>query len=135
MNLTLPHPRSLPNHSAVDTVSHFVSARFFSHLGTFENPIRCILNTNIQSRKSHSFQNYHYKDLPFFSYTVPALLLNGESYVVGWLVHLRRFFFKPFVTTQPICGSTKPTFSVVLSFDSLLGEGSEKPQLYSQIPE
>lgn len=37
-------------------------------------------------------------------------------------------FFKPFVTIQPICASTKPTSSVVLSFASLLGEGNEKPQ-------
>lgn len=38
------------------------------------------------------------------------------------------FFFKPFVIIQPICASTKPTFSVVLSFDSLLVEGNKKPQ-------
>lgn len=38
------------------------------------------------------------------------------------------FFFKPFLTIQPCCASTKPTFSVVLSFDSLLEEGDEKPQ-------
>lgn len=38
-------------------------------------------------------------------------------------------FFKPFVTIQPICASTKPTFSVVLLVSiPLLGEGNEKPQ-------
>lgn len=131
MNLTLPHPRLLPNYLAEDSLSHFVSEWFLNHVGTSENPFLCILHTKTHRTQSHSFENYHYKYLQFSSYTVPAHSLEGRCFLSGccqelWgrdatsnILSQRNPFLQ--LQNQLFLG----WFSLV--FDFCLGEGNKKP--------